>query len=144
MKLEGPQPDNPDLPISSLIDMTFLLLIYFMVTCSLTKSEADLGIRIPGMQRTAVTVDMPDEQIIEITNTGVVILNGRQFGRVGSDDLSDLAYVLERYRQSSEASGNKALITIAAADEAKHQRVIDVLDICAGAGIENVTFASSR
>lgn len=144
MRLKPPETEDPELNIASLIDMTFLLLVYFMATASLVKSEADLGIRLPGMVRQAVTVDMPDEQIIEITNTGVVLLNGRQFGQTDTDDLSDLSYTLERYKASSESSGNKALITIAAAEEAKHQRVIDVMDACAGAGIENVTFASSK
>ena len=144
MKIEKPPEDVPDLPVSSLIDMTFLLLIYFMVTCSLTKSEADLSIRLPGVIRQAVSVDMPDEQVIEVTDTGTVLLNGRQFGGADPSDLSDLSYTLERYRASSASSGNKALITIWAADAAKHQRVIDVMDACAGAGIDNVTFASSK
>ncbi|MDI6775082.1 MAG: biopolymer transporter ExbD [Verrucomicrobiota bacterium] len=144
MKLKPPEMEDPGLNVASLIDMTFLLLVYFMATASLIKSEADLGIRLPGIVKQAVSVDMPDEQIIEIANTGVVFLNGRQFGQTDSDDLSDLSYTLERYRASSEASGNKALITVSTADESKHQRIIDVLDACAGAGIENVTFASSK
>jgi len=38
-----------ELPIASLIDVVFLLLIYFMVTSSLKKSEADLGITLPTL-----------------------------------------------------------------------------------------------
>ncbi|NQT94119.1 MAG: biopolymer transporter ExbD [Lentisphaerae bacterium] len=143
MRIRVPETDEPELDIASLIDMVFLLLIYFMVTASLVKSEGDLGIRLPGVVQQAVTVDMPDEQIIEVRQTGRVLLNGREFGSAESPELPDLAEMLERYRLASDASKNKALITIWAADEAKHQRVIDVMNACADAGIKNVTFTSS-
>lgn len=144
MKVALPAEDTPELSVSALIDMVFLLLIYFMVTASLVKSEGDLGIKLPGVVRQATTVDMPDEQVIEIRETGQVFLNGREFGRHDSQDLGDLQATLERYKAASDASRNKALITLWAANKAKHQRVIDVMNACAGAGIENVTFASSK
>ena len=143
MRVQAPEPDAPALDISSLIDMVFLLLIYFMVTASLVKSEGDLGIKLPGVVQQAVSVDMPDEQIIEVRETGRVFLNGREFGSVDSQEFPNLAYTLERYRLASQAAKNEALITIWAEDNAKHQRVIDVMNACAAAGIENVTFSSS-
>ena len=60
-----------------------------------------------------------------------------------SQDLPDLMGVLLKYKAASDASKNKALITVAAEDKAKHQRVIDVLNACAEAGIENVTFSAA-
>lgn len=143
MKITLGSGNEPELEIASLIDMVFLLLIYFMVTASLVKSEGDLGIRLPGMVRQAVAVDMPDEQILEVRENDRVFLNGREFGEADSRELPDLVDTLERYRASSEASGNKALITIWAEDDAKHQRVIDVMNACAAAKIENVTFTTS-
>jgi biopolymer transport protein ExbD len=130
--------------MSSLIDLVFLLLIYFMVTASLVKSEGDLGIKLPGILQQAVAIDMPDEQIIEVLATGSVLLNGREFGSLDSHELPDLVNTLSRYRLASGATKSKALVTIWAEDEAKHQRVIDVMNGCAQAGIENVTFASSK
>ncbi len=135
--------EDPALNVSSLIDMVFLLLVFFMATCSLVKSEGDLGIRLPGMVRQAVAVEMPDEQMIEVRSDNRVFLNGRQFGAPDEPSLPDLVAVLLRYRAASEAARNKALITIAAEDRARHQRVIDVLNACAEAGIESVTFAGA-
>ena len=143
MKVQMPAADVPALNVSSLIDMVFLLLVYFMVTASLVKSEGDLSIKLPGIVQTAVQVDMPDEQIIEVHATGRIYLNGREFGSVDSHELPDLVGTLSRYLQAADASRNKAMVTIWAEDEAKHQRVIDVMNACADAGIENVTFTSS-
>jgi biopolymer transport protein ExbD len=138
-----PKADDPELNVAPLIDMVFLLLVYFMVTASLIKSEADLGIRLPGMVEQAESVDMPDEQIIEITEPGAVFLNGRQFDSPTSQDLPELLATLMRYRAASRAGKNEAMVTIMAHDETKQQRVIDVMNTCAAAGIKNVTFSAS-
>lgn len=140
MKLPIPEMEDPDVNVASLIDMVFLLLVYFMATASLVRSEADLGIRLPGMLAQARTVDLPDEQIIEVRATGHVILNGREYDAPDSPDLPALTTTLVRYRLSSSAAGNEPLITIQADDESRQQRVIDVMNACAAAGIKGVTF----
>lgn len=143
MRLNLPKADDPDVNVAPLIDMVFLLIIYFMVTASLVRSEADLGIRLPGMVQQPQAVDMPDEQIIEITEAGVVSLNGRQYDRADSREMPQLLAVLVRYGAASAAARSEAMVTIAAADGCRQQRVIDVMNCCAAAGIRNVTFAAS-
>lgn len=143
MKLHLPGADDPELDVAPLIDMVFLLLVYFMATASLVKSEGDLGLRLPGMVAQAEAVDMPDEQIIEVTETGRVFLNGREFDSATSQELPELYATLTRYKAASDASRNEAMITISAHDQTKHQRVIDVMNACAAATIVNVTFSAS-
>jgi biopolymer transport protein ExbD len=135
--------ETMELQIAPLIDCVFQLLIYFMVAASLHKTEADLGISLPGSIVQAQTITMPDEQIIEIDAAGRVLLNNAAYGKTDPSGLPDLVAVLVRYRQAAEGAKTKALITIMAADEVPHQRVIDVLNACAGAGIKNVTFGMS-
>jgi biopolymer transport protein ExbD len=143
MRLNLPKPDDPEVSVAPLIDMVFLLLVYFMATASLVRSEGDLGIRLPGMVQQAQTVDMPDEQIVEITENGVVSLNGRQYDSPQSQELPQLLAVLTRYTAASGAARNEAMVTIAAADACPQQRVIDVMNCCAAAGLRNVTFSAS-
>jgi biopolymer transport protein ExbD len=132
--------EKVELQIAPLIDVVFLLLIYFMVTSSLRKSEADLGITLPGNIELAKTVQMPDEQIIEIDAAGNVMLNSSLFKVEEGRKLPDLVYRLIRYRQASENAKTKALITIQAEDETLHERIVDVMNACAAAGIKHVTF----
>ena len=141
MKMNLPEMDEPELDVTSLIDLVFLLLVFFMVTCSLVKSEGDLGIQLPGMVAQAESVDMPDEQIIEIKANGRVYLNNQEYDSFDSTDLPGLTNTLERYKAASLASKTKALITISADNATKHQRVIDVMNACAAAKIKNITFA---
>ncbi|MBR0057363.1 MAG: biopolymer transporter ExbD [Kiritimatiellae bacterium] len=141
MRLRLPDDEEPELSISPLIDMTFLLLIYFICTCSLVTPEADLGIRLPGMVAQAESVDMPDEQIIEVRGTGQVFLNDLEFDSATSQELPQLVTLLRRYKAASAAAKNPAMVTIMADGDTPHQRVIDVMNACAAARIKDVSFA---
>lgn len=127
------------LPIGPLIDVVFLLLIYFIVTSSLKSPEADLGIRLPGSMAQSTALELPDEQIIDISPEGSVNLNNTVFPAESGGELPELVAMLIRYRQASESSGNKAMITIQADNATRHQRVIDVMNACGEAGITSVT-----
>ena len=132
--------EKTGLQIAPLIDVVFLLLIYFMVASSLKKQEADLGFTLPGTVVQSETVAMPDEQIIDIAADGTVVLNESVYGSGGTGELEGLGATLARYRLASDTAGLKALITIQAADETLHQRVIDVMNVCKAAGITHVSF----
>ena len=128
------------LSIAPLIDCVFLLLIYFIVSTTLKQSEADLGIRLPGNVQMSKSVEMPDEQIIEISADGRIVLNNTPFGKSPDErELPDLELTLQRYRESCRLANNKDLITIMADGDTRHQRIIDVMNACAAAGCTNVT-----
>ena len=138
MKLKATSEVSPaHIDLVPMIDTVMFLLIFFMLTTTLGQKETDLGITLPGMMEQAGPVDMPDEQIIEVDAKGQVVLNGRVFE---GKQMPDLVKTLVRYRLSSEAARIKYMITIQAAEAASYDRVIDVLNTCAGAGIKNVTF----
>ena len=77
---------------------------------------------------------MLDEQIIEIEESGQIILNNQQM------DTSGLSATLQRYKTISDDSKSATVITILTARNTKYQRIIDVLNECAVAKIESVTF----
>ena len=79
MRKEKKETGKISFPISSMIDCTFLLLIYFMSACSLNKTEGDLGFSLPGEGRETEAVVMPDEQVLEIDGEGAIAINGRTF-----------------------------------------------------------------
>jgi biopolymer transport protein ExbD len=140
MKLSRPSSvEEAHIDLTPMIDTVMFLLIFFMVTTRLGQTETDLGITLPGMMEASGPVDMPDEQIIEVDAKGTVSLNGRVYE---GKEMRDLVQTLVRYRLSSEAAHNKYMITIQAEDGANYERVIDVMNACAGAGIKDVTFGS--
>ena len=136
--------EKTELQISPLIDVVFLLLIYFMVSSSLKRSEADLSMSLPSAVTQSQELKMPDEQIIEVLANGHIMLNERQYTDPSKADLVELEHTLTRYREASALMNTPAMITIAAEDDSRHERVIDVLNACAGAEITSVTFGSTE
>ncbi|HNX53054.1 MAG TPA: biopolymer transporter ExbD [Pontiellaceae bacterium] len=138
--LEELSNDKMKLQLVPLIDCVFVLLIYFMVCCTLVRPESDLSLTLPGQVAQTKELKMLDEQIVEVLASGSIVLNGKTYSDPSKADMSGLERTLTRYREASQLAGTTAMITITAEDEAVHERVVDVLNACAGAGITSVTF----
>lgn len=138
----GRRAEMVEMQMGPMIDMVFLLLVFFMVTAKPTKPEADIKMTLPGQVSQQTSVTLPDEQRIRIDASGQVSLNAMNLDTATSLELPKLVSVLTRYRLAAERSRSKALVTLDPDDRVKHQRVVDVLGACARAGIKGVTFAS--
>ena len=132
--------EDEEFQMAPMIDIVFLLLIYFIMTTSLIKEEADLGMQLPGRVKQAQAVKMPDEQIIEVRADGQIVLNGQAFDHIDSRTMPELTSTLLRFKASADLTGTPAMVTIQADNDSIQQRVVDVMDACAEAGIRSVTF----
>ena len=133
--------EGVEIPIAPMIDCVFLMLIYFMVSSTLQRQEADLAFQLPGTVVQEQPLEMPDEQIIEIAINGQVVVNEFAYDEPDSETLVELAAMLSRFRQASVANRVEAFVTIAPADGTAHQSIIKVMDAVQRAGIEQVNFA---
>ena len=139
--------DLPGLDISSLIDVCFLLLIYFLVTSTITPRESDLGLALPGDPDGAQAPEI-DPLYIRI-EAGGQIYSGVEAGRQVMDsdpssrDLPLLGSQLEMYAGAARAAGSTPVVQIDASDDATQQRVVDVLNALAAVNIRSVTFTDS-
>lgn len=130
-----------EMQMGPMIDMVFLLLVFFMVTSKPIRQESDITLGLPGSVPQEEAVDIPDEQRIDILATGEVVLNEVGLGAPGDVGLPKLVAGLARLREATEAARGQSLITLNPAPDVPHQRVVDVLNACAQAGISGVTFA---
>ncbi len=140
----SPKPERgeaSELPIAPMIDVVFLLLVYFMVSSSIQKQEADIGFSLPAVVKTSEPVIFPDEQIIEIDAAGRAWVNGYGYDSAAEPVYTKLAQTLSRFREAAEASQSAARVTIAPSDETPHEMVVRVMDACQLAGISSVSFA---
>ena len=126
-----------------MIDMVFLLLVFFMVTAKPIKQESDISLGLPGTVAAEEAVDLPDEQRIRIEDDGSIVLNDSVLAPAADTNLKELVAILQRFKESSEANKSEALVTLDAADGTNHQRIVDVLNACARADITGVTFSDS-
>jgi biopolymer transport protein ExbD len=131
--------EGEDFQMAPLIDVVFLLLIFFMVTSSIQRFETDLSIQLPGRVKQSEQLAMPDEQIVEILEDGRVLLNNQFYDAPDSRDMPHLASTLTRFKQASDLANVRALLTVQAASQSRHERLIDVLNAAAAAKIEFVS-----
>ncbi|MDX6765423.1 MAG: biopolymer transporter ExbD [Candidatus Methylacidiphilales bacterium] len=138
-KIEHPQ---VELQIAPMIDVCFLLLFFYIITSKPVKPEADLSMTLPGTVAQEQALDIPDEQRVEIRANGQIILNDLPIDRPESRELPQLVATLKRFKEACDANKSEALITLDAEDTVLHQRIADVMNACAFAGIQGVSFAT--
>ncbi|MCF3652548.1 ExbD/TolR family protein [Synoicihabitans lomoniglobus] len=126
--------------LDSMLDIVFLLLIYFMVTAAFVKEEADISMSLPSRVEQDEPLDMPEEQVLDILGDGTILLNGQPFDTPTSPDMPQLTRTLTRFRQAAADAQVPAFIVVQPEDDARHQRIIDVLNACAVAKISLVSF----
>ena len=134
---------EPQLDISSLIDVCFLLLIYFLVSMTIVPRETDLPLAVPGENPAPSSPIQP--LFIRVDEQGVVFI-GKGIGERPMDadkssrDMPLLANYLDLYQKAAVSAGEKPLVQIWVDPGVTQQRVIDVLNALAAAKIADVTF----
>lgn len=126
--------------IAPMIDVVFVVLVFFMSLTAAIKIEAELNTKLPGTAATSASVDFPDEQTISIEVNGQVLLNDDPLDHPTDSAVPKLTGTLMRLKQNADAAKSTLLVTISSAPKAPYYRTIDVLNALAAAGIDNVTF----
>ena len=131
-----------ELQIAPLIDVVFLLLIYFMVTASLIKKEADIGFLLPANVAVEDMQEIPVEVLIEVLEDGTVQVEGLRFS-IEDRALEDLVIQIAGLKEIARSQNSPFFVNVLPSAEALHQRIIDVMDACAAAGVNSLTFSKS-
>ena len=128
---------HPEMPIAPMIDCVFLMLVYFMTTSSLERSEADLSFPsgIPGLPSDPLPA--VDEQTVVILADGKVNWNGTVFSLLGeTDEYAGFQTRLRRFRETCTLAGSDPAMRILPEEEAPHQALVRVIDAVTQSGIE--------
>jgi biopolymer transport protein ExbD len=128
--------ESPELNLTPLIDVVFLLLIFFMVSTTFDK-HSRIRVELPE----AATQDekVEEEKVLEIIvdNEGTYYVNQQE---VIKRDLATLKRAIEK-----AAEGRKDLPVIIKADaKTTHQSVIRVMDAASQLGYLNMTFSAKQ
>ncbi len=143
MKLQKQGSDTKmELQIAPLIDVVFLLLIYFMVTASLIKKEGDISFVLPASVALDEMIDIPVEAVIEINEDGTVVLEGMRFAAEDTG-LGDLVNHIRGLKKVASSQRSPFFVNLLPHHNAIHERVIDVMDACAAAEVGSLTFSKS-
>tara|TARA_R110002074_G_scaffold366065_2_gene539915 strand:+ start:47365 stop:47784 length:420 start_codon:yes stop_codon:yes gene_type:complete len=134
MNFKQKRKEEFELNLTPLIDVVFLLLIFFMVTTTFDR-ETQLKIELPqasGEQKKA-------GQVIEIS----INANSRFFINQKEIVNSGLETIKKALKQAAGDKQNTPLL-ISADGKATHQSVMTVLDAASQLGLVNITFAANQ
>jgi biopolymer transport protein ExbD len=139
------QSNNPDVgfQIAPMIDVVFVILVFFMSLAAQIRIEQILQTRLPGVAVASNATDFVDEQIIRIDEVGEITLNDEAFDPSADRELPMLKGTLMALKQSSDAAKSKLMVTVIAHPASAYSRTIDALNALAVAGITDVTFTAA-
>jgi len=123
-----------DLQLAPMVDVVFLLLMYFVVSWNFAKFESEVNISVPKAENSAPAEQSPGELVIAVAPDGRVTVNNQSLTREQlSEKLSRVASLFPGQAVILKGDG-----------EAEFTFVMSVLDLCQKAGIWNVAFASDQ
>lgn len=131
MKFRRQRRDELGINLTPLIDVVFLLLIFFMVSTSFT-TQTQLTVNLPEAE--AEPAPKVNKLVLTITRDGQHAVNGKSVGGSQAEIVDALEVLVGSKRDIP--------LTVAADGDTAHKFVVTVLDIVARAGFTNVTIAA--
>lgn len=135
MNFKRQRKDEVDVNLTPLIDVVFLLLIFFMVSTTFTR-ETRLSVVLPEANGVA-QVEAADAVEISIAASGDYAVNGDRLSR--SDESTLRTVLLPLAQQSTDVP-----FVITADAQATHQAVVMVMDVAGQLGFVNLSITTQE
>lgn len=128
--------------IAPMIDVVFVIMLFFMVMVGSVKVERELKLQLPGLAPASADApqEMPDEIQVGVDEDGTITLNDEPFDGPADKKMFNFTATLIRLKQEADNRNAKVIVTIEAQEQAMYERIIDALNALAVAKINNVTF----
>jgi len=135
LKLRQKQRQDPDISLTPLIDVVFLLLIFFMVSTSFNR-ESEISIDLP--EASAETVESDQIPVdLTIDNQGRFYIDNKQ---VVNTQTNTLIKALKLVIKDPE----QAALIISADGQTPHQAVVTAMDAARSIGITHLSLATKQ
>jgi biopolymer transport protein ExbD len=134
MKFTSRQPEPAGMQLAPMIDIVFLLLIFFIVTWQFSRSETELNVSVPTAEEGSELNRSKGEITINVLQDGTIRVDAVT---VDLEELHDkLAAIARQYENQP--------VRIRGDGKVAYQRIVEVIDTCQKAGIWNISFATQR
>ncbi len=136
MNLSSRSREEPEINLTSLIDVVLLLLVFFMITTSFVR-ESKIGIRLPEASSTEPAVAQEEPLVVSVTAQGTYLVNGRLL-------IDARPATLENAIRRLAGDDPGDAITISADADATHQSVVTAMDVAGRLGYVQISIATVR
>ncbi len=133
MRISCPPEPEVGVNMTPIIDMVFLLLIFFLVATKFADIERDVRIKPPSSRHARPIAAQPRELVINVDSGGRVRVAGREMTPESLDEL--LAKTV--------ADNPRQVVVVRGDRQALLQHAVNVLDLCEKRGVDR-TYLTTR
>jgi biopolymer transport protein ExbD len=131
MPLKTETPDDPGINLTPMVDVVFLLVIFFMVGTQFAETEKYHEINLPSVTDARPITGLPDEIVINVTREGTVLV-GREPQTFEQLDVT-LQEAHDRYADQ--------IIVVRGDEETQYRAIMTIINACQRAGLANIKLA---
>ena len=135
MKFKSRRIEEPEINVTSLIDVVLLLVVFFMLSSNFT-AEGRLRVRLPQASSVPTDRSSSESLVISVSAGGAYLVNGRELIDSSPDTLR--AAILK----SAGTGPRTAPVSIRADGRASHQSVVTAMDVLGRLGFTQMNLAT--
>jgi len=122
--------------IAPMVDVVFMLIIFFMLSAAVKSTEFELGLTLPG-SATESKGTPPTPVELAIKEDGSVLWNELEVGKPDDTQLTELQ---DRLKKALQLFGDEQPVIIEPKPTTQHSRIVDVVNACAAANVKALSF----
>ena len=131
MPLKTEAMEEPNLNLTPMIDIVFLLIIFFMVGTQFTEIERQFDVQLPQVADASPLTSRPDEMVLNVQSDGTITMDAEQ------KTLDELFEILTAAKEAYADQG----VLIRGDGTGPYQHVVDVLAVVNRAEMSKVSLA---
>ena len=124
--------------IAPMVDVVFVLMLFFMACAGQQVNEKELNISLPSGAPASASSAAKTPILIDISADGQVTMNNQSFGTPTDKSLTALR---EWLKNAIAQFGGEDPVIIRPNPETRHERIIDVLNAASAAEVKNLSFS---
>ncbi|MEX1231899.1 MAG: biopolymer transporter ExbD [Planctomycetaceae bacterium] len=129
MPLKTEEMEEPALNLTPMVDVVFLLNIFFMVGTQIQDTELQYQLQLPSVAEAQPLTNLPDEIVVGVTNQGIILVDG---------EPKTPAQLEQLLRAAHDNFAGQAVV-IRGDAQVPYQNVVNVFEICHKAQIQNIS-----
>ena len=141
MKFQKLEPSKAEIPLAPMIDVVFLLLIFFLVRWNYQQDEQDLSVSVPTSEQGETHQRQLGEIIINVRAEGLITIDGQT---LTDQQLSIRLSSIARSFRDEKTGKSRQPVRIRGSAEVEYQRIVEVISLCQEAGIWNISFSTKK
>ena len=132
MTFDVPPSKAPALALTSMLDVIFLLLCFFVTVSVFSQWESEIAIKLPSAETASEPERLPGEIIVNLAKDGTVRVNG---ATLALDDLKSRLSRVSKFYPGQP-------VIIRADRETRYETLVALIDACRAADVWNFSLAT--